>query len=115
MAVQRFMAAKTLREAQRIAVAGPVFVMCFFSLGAMTGIAVIYWYRDCDPVLSGAIKSYDQIVPLYITQRLSEVTALRGLFLAGVVGASTRWHLLVELRLLLTDSVDLADRIESLL
>ncbi|KAL1474487.1 hypothetical protein MTO96_037934 [Rhipicephalus appendiculatus] len=89
MAVQRFMAAKTLRQAQGISVVGPLFVLCFFTLGAMTGIAVIYWYRDCNPVLSGVIKSFDQIVPHYMKERLSEVTALRGLFLAGLVGAST--------------------------
>ncbi|KAL3195982.1 hypothetical protein MRX96_001743 [Rhipicephalus microplus] len=89
MAVQRFMAAKTLREAQRISIFGPLFVLCFFLLGATTGIVMIYWYRDCNPVLSGTIKSFDQIVPHYMKERLFEVTALRGVFLAGLVGAST--------------------------
>lgn len=89
MAVQRFMAARTLRDARRIAIAGPLFVLFFFSLSVGTSLALVYWYRDCDPVLSGAIKSYDQIVPHYVTERLASVTMLRGLFLAGLLGAST--------------------------
>nr|XP_037281925.1 sodium/iodide cotransporter-like [Rhipicephalus microplus] len=63
MAVQRFMAAKTLREAQRLQ-----FKACLATKkidqstpsGATTGIMIIYWYRDCNPVLSGTIKSFDQ-------------------------------------------------------
>ncbi|KAK8779770.1 hypothetical protein V5799_018889 [Amblyomma americanum] len=89
MAVQRFMAARTLREAKGIAIAGPLFVFVFFFLGDCTGIAIIYWFRDCDPVLRGSITSYDQVVPYYLTTSLSDVPVLRGIFLAGIVGAST--------------------------
>ncbi|XP_070389766.1 putative sodium-dependent multivitamin transporter isoform X2 [Dermacentor albipictus] len=89
MAVQRFMAAKTLRDARRIAIGGPLLAFFFFTLGLATSLALIYWYTDCDPVLSGAIKSYDQIVPHYMTERLARVKMLRGLFLAGLIGAST--------------------------
>ncbi|XP_077492211.1 sodium-coupled monocarboxylate transporter 1-like [Amblyomma americanum] len=89
MAVQRFMAARTLREAKGIAIAGPLFVFVFFFLGDCTGIAIIYWFRDCDPVLRGSITSYDQVVPYYLKTSLSDVPVLRGIFLAGLVGAST--------------------------
>ncbi|KAL3199993.1 hypothetical protein MRX96_013385 [Rhipicephalus microplus] len=65
MVVQRFMAARTIRQAKVIALA------------------------DCDPVLRGAIKSYDQIVPYYMMKNLADVPILRGLFLAGLIGAST--------------------------
>nr|XP_054933939.1 putative sodium-dependent multivitamin transporter [Dermacentor andersoni] len=89
MAVQRFMAARTLRDAKRIAVAGPLFVLLFFFVADCAGIAIIYWFRDCDPLLRGAIKSYDQIIPHYMMTNLANVPVLRGLFLAGLVGAST--------------------------
>nr|XP_050046800.2 sodium/iodide cotransporter-like [Dermacentor andersoni] len=89
MAVQRFMAARTLRDAKRIALAGPLFVLVFFFLGDCTGIAMIYWFRDCDPLLRGAIQSYDQIIPHYMMTNLADMPTLRGLFLAGLVGAST--------------------------
>ncbi|KAH8030737.1 hypothetical protein HPB51_011537 [Rhipicephalus microplus] len=74
---------------QRIALAGPIFVLVYFIIGELTGVSIIYWFRDCDPVLHGAIKSYDQIVPYYMMKNLADVPILRGLFLAGLVGAST--------------------------
>ncbi|KAL1418003.1 hypothetical protein MTO96_005989 [Rhipicephalus appendiculatus] len=89
MAVQRFMAARTLRDAKRIALAGPLLVLFFFFLGECTAVAIMYWFRDCDPVMRGAIKSYDEIVPHYMMKRLVDVPMLRGLFLAGLLGAST--------------------------
>ncbi|KAK8759349.1 hypothetical protein V5799_003017 [Amblyomma americanum] len=89
MSVQRFMAARSLRAAKRTTVAGSHFILFFFLMAVFAGVAIIYWYRDCDPLVKGVIKSYDQIVPYYMTQSLSEVSMLRGLFLAGVLGAST--------------------------
>ncbi|XP_077489532.1 putative sodium-dependent multivitamin transporter isoform X1 [Amblyomma americanum] len=89
MAVQRFIAARTLQEAKRIAAAGAVFVVSFFVFGEVAALFLIYWYRDCDPVLSGSIESYDQIVPYFMKERLADVTMMRGLFLAGLLSAST--------------------------
>ncbi|KAL1476565.1 hypothetical protein MTO96_018403 [Rhipicephalus appendiculatus] len=89
MVVQRFMAARSEQDAKRIAVVSSVFVVFFFFLVGVAGGTIIYWYRDCDPLLSGAIKSYDQVVPYYLKESLSEVTAMRGLFLAGLLGATT--------------------------
>ncbi|XP_077508504.1 sodium-coupled monocarboxylate transporter 1-like [Amblyomma americanum] len=89
MAVQRFMAARTLKEAKWIPIAGSVFLLFFFAVVAAAALAIIYWYRDCDPLLYGAITSYDQILPYYLKESLSDVIMLRGLFLAGLVGAST--------------------------
>ncbi|XP_077508495.1 putative sodium-dependent multivitamin transporter [Amblyomma americanum] len=89
MAVQRFMAARTLSDAQWIAAKGALYLALVFALIALAALALIYWYRDCDPLLYGAITSYDQIVPLYMRESLSDITMLRGLFLAGHVSAST--------------------------
>ncbi|KAK8788430.1 hypothetical protein V5799_021793 [Amblyomma americanum] len=73
----------------RIAVVGGGFVLFFFVIVACSAAAIVYWYRDCDPLQRGAIHSYDQIVPYYMMESLSDVTTLRGLFLAGILGAST--------------------------
>ncbi|KAM7304301.1 sodium-coupled monocarboxylate transporter 2-like [Ixodes scapularis] len=56
--------------------------------GVMT-LALIFWYRDCDPFLSGAIKSLDQLVPFYVKQNLSSFPGFSGVFLAGIVCATT--------------------------
>ncbi|KAK8776209.1 hypothetical protein V5799_030446 [Amblyomma americanum] len=61
MAVQRFMAARTLKEAKSIPIAGSLFLLLFFAVVAAAALAIIYWYRDCDPLLYGAITSYDQV------------------------------------------------------
>ncbi|XP_075724454.1 putative sodium-dependent multivitamin transporter isoform X2 [Rhipicephalus microplus] len=89
MAVQRFIAARTLQQAKRMAITGAVFVVIFLVMAAVGALTIIYWYRDCDLALSGAISSYDQVVPYFVKERLSDVTMLRGVFLAGLVGAST--------------------------
>lgn len=89
MAVQRFMAARTLREAKRIAVTGALFALTFFGVSSVASLAIAYWYRDCDLLLSGLISSYDEVVPYFLRERLADVTMLRGLFLAGLLGAST--------------------------
>ncbi|XP_077495395.1 putative sodium-dependent multivitamin transporter isoform X2 [Amblyomma americanum] len=88
MVVQRFLAARSFRTARRVVWAGTAMV-CFFCVAiTLTGLALTYWYRDCDPMLTGAITRYDQMVPLYVAESLSSVAGLRGLFLAGLVGAS---------------------------
>ncbi|XP_077552186.1 sodium-coupled monocarboxylate transporter 1-like [Haemaphysalis longicornis] len=89
MVVQRFLAARTLREAKRIAFAGAAFVVFFFVLVGVAAVSLIVWYKGCDPVLNGSIARYDQIVPYYVKESLSDVTMLRGLFLAGLLGGST--------------------------
>ncbi|KAL1484448.1 hypothetical protein MTO96_032575, partial [Rhipicephalus appendiculatus] len=61
MAVQRYIAARTLRQAKRMAVTGAAIVITFFVVAAFGALAIIYWYRDCDLALSGAISSYDQV------------------------------------------------------
>ncbi|KAL1470570.1 hypothetical protein MTO96_024142 [Rhipicephalus appendiculatus] len=68
--------------------AGNTMVAFFLLTISLTSLALTYWYRDCDPMLTGAITRYDQVVPLYVAEKLAGVPCLRGLFLAGLVGAS---------------------------
>ncbi|KAK8785379.1 hypothetical protein V5799_008258 [Amblyomma americanum] len=44
----------------RISVAGASSFAFFILLDAFGALALIYWYRDCDPLLAGAIRSHDQ-------------------------------------------------------
>ncbi|XP_037522126.1 sodium-coupled monocarboxylate transporter 1 [Rhipicephalus sanguineus] len=89
VAAQRLLASRTLQDAQRTAITSSfLFVVTYGSLFAM-GVALTIWFRGCDPMLSGAVHRVDQVMPHYITTRLSEVPGLVGLFLAGVVCAAT--------------------------
>ncbi|XP_049520652.1 sodium-coupled monocarboxylate transporter 2 [Dermacentor silvarum] len=64
----------------RIAIGGGLMVFMFFVLVGFTAIAVIYWFRDCDPLLSGSISNYDQGRPTIFdrtTQPDQEIKQLR--------------------------------------
>nr|XP_037268348.1 sodium-coupled monocarboxylate transporter 2-like [Rhipicephalus microplus] len=88
MVVQRYASAKSLREAQRTAFLGSALLVISTALLSGVAMALVYWYRDCDPLLSGAIKNIEQIIPYYINQRLSAFPSMTGIFLAGVVSAT---------------------------
>ncbi|KAH6944510.1 hypothetical protein HPB50_003660 [Hyalomma asiaticum] len=44
----------------RVAFLGVFLVSLFYAIIGLTALAIIYWFRDCDPVLSGRITRYDQ-------------------------------------------------------
>ncbi|KAK8756489.1 hypothetical protein V5799_000809 [Amblyomma americanum] len=52
-------------------------------------VALVLWFRGCDPQLSGDITTYDQILPFYIKIYLVTFPGFTGLFLAAVVSAAT--------------------------
>ncbi|XP_065296161.1 putative sodium-dependent multivitamin transporter [Dermacentor albipictus] len=88
MVAQRFLAARSIRSGRRVVWAGTSMLAFFILSTSLTGLALTYWYRDCDPMLTGAITRYDQLVPFYVGESLANVAGLRGLFLSGLVGAS---------------------------
>lgn len=58
------------------------------SLGlCFAGLAIYTKYRDCDPLQAGRINSYDQLMPLYVMDMLSEYPGVPGLFIAGIFSA----------------------------
>ncbi|KAL1485782.1 hypothetical protein MTO96_031750, partial [Rhipicephalus appendiculatus] len=84
---QRYFASRTEKEAKRTVIVGTVMMCVFSALLTGTGAALICRYRGCDPVLSGSIKRFDQVLPLYLLEDISAFPGLAGLFLAGVVSA----------------------------
>ncbi|KAM7303638.1 hypothetical protein ISCGN_013583 [Ixodes scapularis] len=89
MLIQRSMSCKSLKEAQRTSYSGILLMVFFHILRSFTALALIYWYRNCDPLLTGEITKVDQILPFYVSQHLSGFPGFSGIFLAGVVSAST--------------------------
>ncbi|XP_075744314.1 sodium/iodide cotransporter-like [Rhipicephalus microplus] len=59
--VQRYLASRTLRDAQRTAWWGTLLIIAYFIVAAALGLIMAYWYRDCDPMLAGVITSPDQV------------------------------------------------------
>lgn len=87
--VQRCMASKTLKSAQRTLVIGSFLLAAVYIVSIGMSIALVIWFRGCDPELAGAIRSHDQILPFYVKHNLVEYTGFTGIFLAAVVSAST--------------------------
>ncbi|CAN7990184.1 unnamed protein product [Ixodes pacificus] len=89
MVVQRYLASRTLEEAKRTAGVGMVLLSLFAATQTAVGLLLIYWFRDCDPQLSGGIKQLEQLLPFYVKKHLAQFRGFSGLFLAGVVSAAT--------------------------
>ncbi|XP_077541674.1 sodium-coupled monocarboxylate transporter 2-like isoform X2 [Haemaphysalis longicornis] len=87
--VQRCMASTSLKNAQRTLIIGSFMLTAVYFVSVGMSLALVIWFRGCDPELTGSIQSYDQILPFYVKNNLVEFAGFTGLFLAAVVSAST--------------------------
>lgn len=56
----------------------------------LCGCVVFAEYKDCDPIQQGRIQSKDQLLPLYVMDRL-HYPGLPGLFTACLFSGALRW------------------------
>lgn len=89
MVLQRYLASRNLSAAQRTAIVGVWFSALYYLVLMAGASALIYRFRDCDPLLSKSISTVDQILPYYVKNELAPVLGFSGIFLAGVVSSST--------------------------
>jgi len=86
--VQRLLTLPSLRSAQAaLWVQVPILIVLSLTT-SLAGLCIFYQYRDCDPLISGRIRSPDQLLPLYIVERMSEMPGLPGLAVAGIFSGS---------------------------
>lgn len=64
---------------------GP-FILLIGFLTCFTGVSLYAVYKDCDPVVSGQISTYDKILPYFTVETLPP--GLVGLIVSGVFSAS---------------------------
>ncbi|XP_075726764.1 sodium-coupled monocarboxylate transporter 2-like [Rhipicephalus microplus] len=86
--VQRCMASRTLAQAQRTVTVGTLLLVTSYVVQLSMSLALIFWFRGCDPLLSGAIASYDQILPYYVKTYLIKFRGFTGIFLTSIVSAA---------------------------
>ncbi|OAD54198.1 Putative sodium-dependent multivitamin transporter [Eufriesea mexicana] len=85
--VQRMLTIKNLKDAQA-ATWWTWPLASLMSLGlCFSGLAMYTKYRDSDPLESGRINSYDQLMPLYVMDMFSAYPGVPGLFIAGIFSA----------------------------
>ena len=86
--IQRFLAVANIDAAKK-AVWIFVFGLSIIKLVSCFGGLIIYtFYETCDPLASGKIEKFDQILPFFIMQTASDYPGLPGLFIAGVFSAA---------------------------
>lgn len=86
--VQRLLSVHNLKSSQSALWWNlPILGLLSFST-IFSGLAMFYYYRDCDPVLDGRIKSRDQLMPLFAVDTMGQYPGLCGLFVSGIFSAS---------------------------
>ncbi|XP_073848116.1 putative sodium-dependent multivitamin transporter [Musca autumnalis] len=86
--VQRLLSVKNLKGAQSALWWNLPILSCLSFSTLFSGLAIFYYYRNCDPVLDGRIKSRDQLMPLFAVDTMGDYPGLCGLFVSGIFSAS---------------------------
>lgn len=86
--VQRLLTVKSLKQSQQaMFINWPILSLLSLSTG-FSGLALYYYYADCDPVLAGRIESRNQIMPLFVVDAMGDMPGLPGIFVSGIFSAS---------------------------
>ncbi|XP_063977413.1 putative sodium-dependent multivitamin transporter [Diachasmimorpha longicaudata] len=86
--VQRMMTAKSLGAARKAIILNAILSISLMSVVVFSGLVLYAYYKDCDPVRAGKIKSYDMIMPYFAKDRMTRIPGLTGLFISGIFSAS---------------------------
>lgn len=65
-------------------------ITVLFSLSWVVGMVVYAVYSSCDPLTSGYIKKYDEILPFFVEDRFSYLPGILGLFMASLFNGALR-------------------------
>lgn len=81
-AVQRFLSAKSLKDAQRSVWYSMPMSFLAVSLCSICGAVIYAYYQGCDPILLKHITSPDQVLPYFVLDVIGYLHGLPGVFLA---------------------------------
>lgn len=86
--VQRMQTTRNIKEAQKTLWLNlPILSLLSLST-SLSGLAIYYMYKDCDPVLEGRITLRDQVFPLFVIDFMGHIAGLAGLVVSGIFAAS---------------------------
>ena len=86
--VQRLMTVKSLKAAQQALWWNWPILSALSFTTSFSGLVIYYFYRKCDPLLSGRITSRDQNMAIYVMDALGHIPGVAGLFVSGIYSAS---------------------------
>ena len=86
--MQRYLALKNVRSAQKALLIYMIGLFLMISLCCYNGLLIYATYYDCDPLTTKLAKAKDQMLPLLVMDILKDLPGLPGLFIAGVFSAA---------------------------
>nr|XP_023016960.1 sodium-coupled monocarboxylate transporter 1 [Leptinotarsa decemlineata]XP_023016961.1 sodium-coupled monocarboxylate transporter 1 [Leptinotarsa decemlineata] len=82
--VQRYCSMDSQKKVTKTMMCNIPVITVLFSLSWVVGMVVYAVYADCDPLSSGYIEKYDEILPFFVEDRFSYLPGLLGLFMASL-------------------------------
>ena len=82
--VQRIFTLPNLRQARMTVLLSYPGMLLISILSCMSAIVMVAYYRDCDPLKSGRVRSRNELFPLLVLDTLSQYPGLTGLVLASL-------------------------------
>ncbi|XP_071449636.1 sodium-coupled monocarboxylate transporter 2-like [Hetaerina americana] len=86
--IQRCLAMSSLRKARIATMVFAFGIMTILCLSCYTGMVIYANFHGCDPLLRGAIKKSDQLLPYLVMDMSSSIPGLPGIFISGVFSAA---------------------------
>ncbi|CAH1154191.1 unnamed protein product [Phaedon cochleariae] len=82
--VQRYCSMDSQKQVTKTLMFNIPVITVLFSLSWVVGMVVYAVYADCDPLSSGYIDKYDEILPFFVEDRFSYLPGILGLFMASL-------------------------------
>ncbi|CAH8607926.1 unnamed protein product [Heterobilharzia americana] len=86
--IQRYMACRDLKTARRAILLNIPLTTVFLAVQLFTGLTIYAYFAGCDPIMSGLLKSYDQVLPYAVMVLFDGVVLVRGIFLSVIFAAA---------------------------
>lgn len=65
-------------------------ITVLFSLSWVVGMVIFTVYANCDPLTSGYIKKFDEVLPFFVEDRFNYLPGILGLFMASLFNGALR-------------------------
>lgn len=82
--VQRYCSMDSQKQVTKTLMYNIPVITVLFSLSWVVGMVVYAVYASCDPLSSGYIEKYDEILPFFVEDRFSYLPGILGLFMASL-------------------------------
>ncbi|XP_053606541.1 sodium-coupled monocarboxylate transporter 2-like isoform X1 [Plodia interpunctella] len=87
--LQKLLAVSSIKKARICLTVSCVGVILMKLLSCFLGLAVYAWFAGCDPLLSGAIKKHEQLVPQFLNSLSVMFPGICGIFIISIFSATT--------------------------